>query len=1028
MPAARRKDWRADFGLEKREPPNLYVRRGDVAPTVPQGHLLTRAFVDLEVDGILCSDHTPLIYFKLVKDLTFDAVSELHRRFWNHGGAPVLVLISDQDVHVYSAMTRPTEPGQSTQPNPVAQFARVAEGLKAFITMVEAGEFFHYHQKSFDPSQRVDRTLLKNLMAARQRLRALSPDEAHLQSLDALLCRLVFTCYLFDRAVIGKNYLKSIDIEDADHLRVLLALPHWTVVRAKLYRLFEELRKDFNGDLFSTDLAGEKAQFGRQHLSILNDFFQGTDLETGQRSFWPYDFKLIPIETISAIYEHFLSDSEERSGAFYTPRFLAEIVLDTALDGFGPLLGRRFLDPACGSGIFLVALFNRMADEWRHANPDAKNDRTASELMRLLKKTLWGVDVSPIACRITAFSLYLAYLDQLSPRDIQALQKRGNALPRLVAATPREEGNITCADFFADGGVKNIRADLIIGNPPWGSIAGEGTAAAQWCASNDRVIPDNQIAVAFAWKAPEHVEDGGRICFVLPHGFLFNHNRKSVSFQSQWHHSYSVDRVLNLADMQRFLFETAEHPSVVIRYRPVEPSSHHRLEYWCPKADWTVTHAEIITIGPQDRSSISIGELQRDLDGPDAPQLWNRQFWATTRDVRMLDRLSDLPRLRDVISQSRETERKRWLIAEGFQPVGRGDDPAHSKSIELPSRRFIEATSTNIDLFLLPRDTQALASARMNVRSRSNKNTIIFKAPHVLVAKGFTRVAFADFDVSFQHALRGIQGTDQDRNLLAFLTAYLRSDLARYYLFHTSNWGVGRQEVHVEELLRLPFALPADCDQPKRAKQIVNEVARIVDEAARAADSDIVDRSGIVHAASTKAERLVQEYFDVDSLEKKLVDDTINIIIPSTRPTRARKVVPTLEPATPAMLSAYLAQLCEILNDWSANGPFMVRGHILGSRDIGVGIATLEKVRKLRSTHSAMSVTRDVLQLMNDIRTAFPQRGATLDIVRGLMAFEGNRLYIAKPIGQRYWSATAAINDADEIATTILMTASGNQR
>ena len=49
--------------------------------------------------------------------------------------------------------------------------------------------------------------------------------------------------------------------------------------------------------------------------------------------------------------------------------------------------------------------------------------------MRLLRESLFGVDISLTACRITAFSLYLAYLDQLSPPDIQALQKKGGHCP-----------------------------------------------------------------------------------------------------------------------------------------------------------------------------------------------------------------------------------------------------------------------------------------------------------------------------------------------------------------------------------------------------------------------------------------------------------------------------------------------------------------------------------------------------------------------------------------------------------------------
>jgi len=166
-------------------------------------------------------------------------------------------------------------------------------------------------------------------------------------------------------------------------------------------------------------------------MDPLDEFFRATNVR-GQRSFWPYDFAAIPIETISAIYERFLKSPDKREGAFYTPRFLAELVLDVALGTTHSLLGHRYLDPACGSGIFLVGLFNRMAAEWKQANPEARNDRRARELRKILCGSLCGVDINPTACRITAFSLYLAYLDQLSPRDIQELHQKGHKLPRLV--------------------------------------------------------------------------------------------------------------------------------------------------------------------------------------------------------------------------------------------------------------------------------------------------------------------------------------------------------------------------------------------------------------------------------------------------------------------------------------------------------------------------------------------------------------------------------------------------------------------
>src|SRR5207245_3648151 len=169
------------------------------------------------------------------------------------------------------------------------------------------------------------------------------------------------------------------------------------------------------------------------------------------------DFSIIPIETISAINEHFLTAEDphgkRKTGAFYTPRFLAEMILDIALEGIGSLLDKRFLDPACGSGIFLVGLFNRLAEEWKRKNSHARYDRQADALLAILRDNLFGVDENATACRIAAFSLYLAFLDQLKPSDIQELQRKKKVLPRLVCSSGEVEAEargrtIYCGDFF----------------------------------------------------------------------------------------------------------------------------------------------------------------------------------------------------------------------------------------------------------------------------------------------------------------------------------------------------------------------------------------------------------------------------------------------------------------------------------------------------------------------------------------------------------------------------------------------------
>lgn len=1023
--------WFADAGIERSLYPNLYVSPADVTPQTPQAHVIRHAFEVLELDGVFCTEGAPIVFFKLIESFAPDTVFDTHKRFWNHGGAPVLVLISSGRAEIYSGMARPVrrEDAGGTLPALVTKLEHLVTALPEFLFAVESGAFFREHARSFDASKRVDRDLLSNLADVRTRLSEGETGAIPLDVLDALLCRLVFTCYLFDRGVVGERYLEDLGLGSVKHLRDVLSRRPLEHAKDGLFKIFRQLSLDFNGDLFSDDLEAEARLVSNDHVAILDAFFQGTQVRTGQLSFWPYDFQYIPIEAISAIYEHFLKAEDQDDGAFYTPRFLAEIVLDSALEGIGSLHDKRFLDPACGSGIFLVGLFNRLAEEWRLANPNARNDRRAAELSRILQQNLFGIDINRTACRIAAFSLYLAYLDQLSPRDIQGLQAKGRALPRLIVDPPGKAGvaesgapgTIRCADFFGEGDFPTD-VDLIVGNPPWGSTAGPKTAVGQWCARAGKTVPDSQIAAAFVWKAGEHISNTGRISFVLPHGVLFNHSPTAVRFQRQWIETSAIERVLNLADLRLFLFSEAIHPALVVNYRPAASDRKpEQIEYLTPKASWTTIQAEVIVIDEADRRSIKRDKLLLDLDSPDAPQTWSQTFWGSPRDLRFIDRMLLNPRLRDIVRwPSEPLGAKRWVRAEGFQPAGANDDPALAKRLKLPSRRFIEATHSGIDLFALPEDATDLPDDEVLVRGRSNTATDVFRAPHVLITKGFQRIAFADFDVSFRHAVRGIHGPPEDRSLLIFLAAYLRTSLAKYLTFHTSsNWGIYRPEVHVQEILRLPFVLPSDHEDPSAAEAIVAEVAQVFDDAVGRASQNYLLRRDAVDAATQAIEPLVDAYFGVEASERILIDDTVNVIIPSIQPSRSRPPGPAMLAVSDQALQGYAARLCDTLGQWARPGED-ISGQVTRSTKLGLAMAVVERANGHHSKASLSPEASDVLTTISKLQKALPATSRTLDFVRGMKIFDGPNLYIIKPDTRRFWTQSSALNDADEIAATLL--------
>lgn len=129
----------------------------------------------------------------------------------------------------------------------------------------------------------------------------------------------------------------------------------------------------------------------------------------------------------------------------------------------------NFLDPACGSGVFLVRSFQRLCEHWR---PKHKTQTISWKTLLSLLSQINGWDLNGGAVRVAVFSLYVALLEEVSPRDIRKLITRGKLLPELWGK------NLVCRDFFgvsSDG----ARYGVIIGNPPWTSRRGPARSSVQ---------------------------------------------------------------------------------------------------------------------------------------------------------------------------------------------------------------------------------------------------------------------------------------------------------------------------------------------------------------------------------------------------------------------------------------------------------------------------------------------------------------------------------------------------------------------
>ena len=148
-------------------------------------------------------------------------------------------------------------------------------------------------------------------------------------------------------------------------------------------------------------------------------------------------------------------NERKTSGSYYTPTSLISSLLDSALDPVlheaeskpdpdAALLGLKVLDPACGSGHFLVAAAERIAHRLaalRTGETDPAPDAFRHALREVIALCVYGVDINPMAVELCKVSLWL---ESVEPgRPLSFLDHHILCGNSLLGATPRlVEGGI----------------------------------------------------------------------------------------------------------------------------------------------------------------------------------------------------------------------------------------------------------------------------------------------------------------------------------------------------------------------------------------------------------------------------------------------------------------------------------------------------------------------------------------------------------------------------------------------------------
>ncbi len=736
----------------------------------------------------------PQIYIYRNTSLTLDEAkyAGIHCRLWNAGLVPLAFIFTATSIRVLNCRRAPDIDRSTNKPlfSPFSLLESLILTEQAFITRdITTGTF--WEDPKFKSYFTLEKTAYHQLLIYLKDFRKeiLKQETLSKSVTNRLLVISILVKYLCDRkdadgnGVFKKGFFSQFSKNGYDDFASLF-LEHGSCVK-----LFENLSKHFNGGIFELT-EDDKRELSNADLRPIADFLRGDQEPSGQCIFWPlYSFEDLPIELISNIYEEFLAKKQDDKpsqkktddkGVVYTPPMLVEFLLDQCLPIKPEILQWKILDPACGSGVFLVGAFKRLIYCWRMVNN--WNLPSLKDLKSLLKNNIFGFDEKPESVLITAFSLCVALCDELEPLSIWNELKFDDLRQR----------NLLARDFFeiVKSGEFNDHYDLIIGNPPFeSSLTTTAAKDIEKCESMNRPeLPDQQLALLFYEQSFKLCHESATVCLIQPAGPLL-YNGNGISFRTYLFGKFHTECIFDFTSLDEILFTKVQVAAAAIMGYNHPPSSDkilhiifHRTRASKEKLLFELDPYDFHWV---DRKLISDNKF-----------VWKANLLGGGRLQTLLKRFSDFPTLGEYLEEQRI--KRKWQFSEGYI-IGCGKKLNDASNIQELIRLSPDARKKKFELKRLPKTAEWISGALDVPSSALNREGIdwnhiksckatffeetrnsvkeIFSPPHVLIReivdKSSIPAIFSNKYLVFSNQMIGISAPKKDAKKLKALADQL---------------------------------------------------------------------------------------------------------------------------------------------------------------------------------------------------------------------------------------------------------------
>lgn len=984
----------------------------------------------------------PAVFLKKVvafDEPTIKVISQLQQKLWNYQKVLFLYVYNDTEIRIYNCVEKPFARLQNSNYGKelenlemfkadssddkaiallVSVFSSIAVDSGIIWTLSDAIEI----RKKINIQRRVDKYLVESLKRTTDRLKELGLTDIAI--IHKIILRSLFLLYLEDREATSDEFYGAIKAGAKTYFDVLDSVD-------ATYELYAILEKKFNGNVFSVK-EGERQSVTAEHLKVIRKCFINGYENDGQTELFEdwrlFDFKIIRIELLSEIYEQFLEESNPKgkkgAGAYYTPTSLVELMLDEVLptDKQYTEYNVKILDPACGSGIFLVESYKRLLK--RYENAHHKKPTDFEELKNILLNNIYGIEQNDQAIIVAAFSLYLALVDNLDPKTLWISTK----LPCLVndpdhIVKAKEGHNLFCTDTIATNDeIEGISFDLVVGNPPFGTEnKSKGVELSDsirnYCNQNgfakEMVLPFLHKAVKFSPK--------GKIAMIFNTKLLTNTSSTYKSFREWLFNDCYVEKVYNFSILRKApkdfggqLFGSAIGPICIAFYQKEEPDNKSgRIVYYAPKTYIKSNVLEGVVIDGSDVKYLPREECQK----PDT-KIWKIAMWGGDRDFELIKKLdSCTEKISNFISN------RKMSYGVGLQPYNASTEQPIIDN-EISTMRYIRPE--HILRYYTPRNQSSDIKKLLKDRKTIKKNLEYYKVnsideiknlnafrrigakdvycgPMLLVKEGLSNKKICASIVKeptvFNSSVLGIKSDLED---LRILSSLINSKLATYYLLMISgSWGMERERTKPNEIYTVPLLID---DEGTREIVSIHSQIEQLDEFESQKMNDL----------ELKLEQIIQRYYNLSDDDISLISDFIDY---STdlfyNQEDSMAIAPILDS------NMYLSVLCRELQAFLEGQNLFVNGTTYTTQQQSP--LSMVKISFGKESYEIMQSKVDLQNELKELdKRLWDEKGSGIYFRKKLNYYNGDSIYIIRPNQRRFWTQSMAMQDASDLIIEIL--------